>query len=383
MPKSKKITLIILLDAGRYDYVERMPFVNSLKENGIYAQKLTNPGGYCERSCFMTGASPEITGNYFAMSLMPVGYKRAYYEPTFNIPSGLRDRLCMTEDNYPDTEYGSFYNPDTGIHVESIWDVFSVEKVSWAFEACLALGIASHQGRTTHGSRPAQLLTKISRERPQVAYIQFSEIDQQAHYLGSDPEVMKGILLWADGEIKRLHEEISKMYEEVNMVVFGDHGQTMVTKTVDIPLEYPRLRLGWDYLYLKSSAAIQFWLFNNKARKYIREDPILRKYGEFIDSPSPRQGDMIWRADEGVLVSPCHFHTKAEAPISMHGYDPNIDTEKGFAIVTGNGKGFYKEISLLDICPTICDLVGVKYPKFNEGKTLCTDTHKYMKPTKK
>lgn len=371
------LTLVILLDAGRHDYVEHMPFVNSLKGNGVYVKKIKNPGGYCERSCFMTGASPEITGNLFAMSLMPIGYKRAYYEPRFNVPKPLRDRLCMTEDVKPDTEYGSFYNPDTDIKVESIWDVMRTNDITWAFEACLALGIRSYKGKTTHGSRPQQLLSKIKKNHPNIAYIQFSEIDQQAHIRGSDPSYMKNILLWADGEIKRLYEEVTKLYDSVDLLIFGDHGQTMVTKNIDIPLEYRGMYVGWDYLYLKSSAAIQFWIFNEQIRNMIYEDPILKKYGSFISSPSPRQGDIIWRANEGVLVSPCHFHSKNNTPVSMHGYDPDINTEKGFAIIHGDGlSGSIDEASLIDICPTICDLVGIRYPKFNEGKSLCINTHK-------
>jgi len=371
------LTLAILLDAGRHDYVEYMPFINSMKDKGVYTKRIVNPGGYCERSCFMTGASPSITGNLFAMSLMPIGYKRAYYEPKFNIPKYLRDRLCMTEDNKPDTEYASFYNPDKGISIESIWDVMSTNGVTWTFEACLALGILSYKGKTTHGSRPQQLLSKIKKNHPQFAYIQFSEIDQQAHVRGSNPKYMRNILTWADGEVKRLYEEVSKLYDNVNLLIFGDHGQTMVKEYVDIPLEYDRYVEGWDYLYLKSSAAIQFWIFNDLVKKHILKDPILKKYGEFIDSPSKRQGDLIWRANKGILVSPCHFHNKNDAPVSMHGYDPKLDTEKGFAIVVdGKHKGIIEEASLLDICPTITDLVGVRNTKFNEGKSLCINTHK-------
>lgn len=374
---AKKLTLVVLLDAGRHDYVEHMPFINSLKEKGVYTKKITNPGGYCERSCFMTGASPKTTGNLFAMSLMPIGYERAYYEPRFNVPKALRDRLCMTEDATPDTEYGSFYNPDRGYSIESIWDIMQTNGVTWAFEACLALGIRSYKGKTTHGSRPQQLLKKLRIKRPDLAYIQFSEVDQQAHYRGSDPEYMKDILLWVDGEVKMLYEEAHSLYDEVNLLIFGDHGQTMVKEYVDIPLEYQGFELGWDYLYLKSSAAIQFWTFNKDVDRYIQGDPILRKYGDFISSPSPRQGDLIWRAKLGILVSPCHFHGAKDKPVSMHGYDPNSDTEKGFAIVIGGGAfGEIEEGSLLDICPTICDLVGIRYPNFNEGKSLCIDTLK-------
>jgi len=364
----KEITLAILIDAGRNDYVKHMPFVKSLIKKGVYAKKMYNPGGYCERSCFMTGALPEVTGNLFAMSLMPIGYKRASYEPTFNIPSGLRDRLCMTEDVTPDTDEGSF-------GIESIWDVMRKNGKTWAFEACLALGIKQHNGRTTHGSRPVQLIEKIKQNNPDFAYWQISETDQYEHVLGSDIEKIQHILNWADGEISWVVGELEKHYDKVNLLVFGDHGQTPVTHHIDLPLEYPGYRLGWDYLYLKSSAAIQFWIFNDKVKKEILNDPLLKNNGRFLmKSPSKRQGDLIWAAKPGYLITPCHFHTKETAPVSMHGYQlhtPSIDTEKGFAIlVDGEHKGTLEQIQLNDLAETITTLLNLDTPKESSGVSM-------------
>ena len=178
--------------------------------------------------------------------------------------------------------------------------------------------------------------------------------------------------MWADGEVERVFNEANKLYDKVNFIVFGDHGQTNVTHYVDLALEYPSFRLGWDYLYLKSSAGIQFWTFNPKVEKYILNDPHLNKWGKFIDSPSPRQGDLIWASKPGVLVSPDHFHPRHDVQASMHGYqlyDPDIDTEKGFAIISGEDKTIM-EANLNDLAPTITDLMGLETPKHNQGRSL-------------
>jgi len=368
MARPSELNLVILLDAGRNDYPQEMPFVSSLISDGFYAKRLYNQGGYCERTCFMTGSPPEVSGNYFAMSLMPPGYKRAYYEPKFNIPPCLRDRLCMSEDQTPDTEKDSFVNLDNGKVIESIWDVMR-DKKKWAFEACLALGIRSYDGITTHGSRQTQLLKKLERG-VDFAYWQISEIDQKAHYLGSDPVQMKKTLLWADGQIKLVVEKARKWYDHVNLLIFGDHGQTNVTKLIDPPLEYPPYTEGWDYAYLKSSAAIQFWVFNKRVEPQIIKDPRLMD-GKFIDSPSKRQGDLIWAANPGVLVNPCHFHTTKDAPNSMHGYQlatPQLETEMGFALlIDWEHKGQTKIVGLTDICPTITRMLKVRDTKQNMG----------------
>jgi len=362
------ITLLILLDAFRWDYLhpEDTPYLWSLKEEGTYVKKLHNPGIYCERSVFMTGAGPKVTGNAFAMSLMPIGYQRADWEPTFNVPMELRSRLCMTEDAMVDFEPGAFINPDEGGSIESFWDVMRDKKKKFGVEACVALGIRSYRGVTTHGTRPIQLLDKIKRGLD-FAYIQYSETDQQMHVRGTSRSARKTVLRWVDGSVRNLVDNTNEIYKYVNVIVFGDHGMMDVKEHVDLALEYPPYTEGWDYLYLKSSAAVQFWVFNPKVKKHILNDPILKKHGEFIDSPSKRQGDLVWQCAPAKLISPCHFHPRWDAPVAMHGYSPDIDEMKGMAIIHPGKKQIIETGDLRDICPTVCDLVDIPYPKHNEG----------------
>jgi hypothetical protein len=181
---------------------------------------------------------------------------------------------------------------------------------------------------------------------------------------------MKEVLLWADGQIRTVVEKARDWYNAVDLIIFADHGQTNVTKRIDPPLEYPPFTFGWDYLYLKSSAAIQLWIFNEQVRERILNDPKLRE-GKFIDSPSERQGDLIWAAKPGVLVNHCHFHSVGDAPVSMHGYQmatPDIKSERGFALlVDGKHVGETKLVSLIDICPTITQTAGVRETNQNRG----------------
>jgi len=355
-------TLLILLDAFRYDYLDKKdtPFLWKLKEKSVHVKKLVNPGGYCERSVFMTGAGPDKTDNYFAFSLMPIGYKRAEYEPTFNIPMGIRSRLAMTEDVVPDFEPRAF-------GIESFWDTMREGKKTWAIEACVALGIRSYKGKSTHGSRPIQLASQIP-QKHDLYYIQYSEVDQLIHYSGTDPDARRGTLKWADGSVEWLVNKFRKEFKEVNIIVFGDHGMDNIKKVVDIPLEYPPFVPGYDYLYLKSTAAIQFWIFNPKVSKYIKEDQLLKRDGKFIESPNSAQGDMIWLANMGTALSPCHFHDRLGVPKAMHGWDENEDTMKGMALIyDGKSKGEIDEGNLKDICTNVSNLVGVREPEDSEG----------------
>lgn len=363
-------TLLVLLDSFRYDYLDPSdtPYLWELHQKNTYVEKIFNPGGYCERSVFMTGADPEVTDNYFAMALMPMGYQRPYWEPRFNVPPIVRNRLAMTEDNKLDFEPGSFKNYTTGQTIESFWDVMRKKGKTFAVEACVALGVRSYKGKTTHGTRPIQLADQF-KEGHNLYYIQYSEIDQKLHYRGTTKEARRSVLKQADGSVKWLVDEANKHFDKVNLVIFGDHGMSDVTEKVDIPLEYPPYVLGWDYLYLKSSAAIQFWVFNPNVYNLIYNDPRLKEHGKFIEAPTPRQGDVVWRSNFRTLVSPCHFHPKNDPIKAMHGFDPAEDEQKGMAIISGDKKTI-EEARLNDLCPTICDLVGVPHPKYNQGRSL-------------
>ena len=370
-----KTTLVVLLDSFRHDYYNPMdtPYLYSLKKHATIADTLINTGGYCERSVFMTGAFPKETDNYFAMALTPIGYIRPSWEPSFNVPRYIRDRLCMTEDLQPDFEYGKFKNWTTSNWIESFWDVMKTNHKTFEVEACIALGILSYRGRTTHGTRPIQLADKF-KNNADLYYIQFSEIDQRLHYLGTTPEKRRGLLRNVDAKVEWLVNQARSHFENVNLLVFGDHGMADIKERIDLSLEYPQFKEGWDYLYLKSSADVQFWVFNPMVTKHIMNDPQLKNNGEFLSSPSKRQADIIWRARNGLLISPCHFHGKNDPLKAMHGWDPTDDNQKGMALVTSFDKRkkerHIQRILLNDICPTICDLVGIRYPITNMGYSM-------------
>lgn len=361
--------LHILIDAFRSDYInpQDTPFLWSLKDEGVYVEKLFNPGGYCERTCFMTGATPENTDNYFAMALMPVGYARPYYEPVFNVPPVIRHRLAMTEDQTIDDTEGSFINWTTGETIESIYDVMRREGKTWHIEACQALGVRSKKGRTTHGSRVIQMINAIEKDCDYY-YWQISDTDQQLHYRGTSPQARKSIIRKADADIKTVVTKYREAYPDIALLIGGDHGMSDVRVRVNLDLDYKGFHLGWDYLYLKSSAAIQFWVFNPRILDVILNDERLLNTGKFIKSPTVRQGDIVWRAHHGILVSPCHFHPANDPIKAMHGWDPMHPEQMGMSIVVDGKHIGRKDVgSLTDWCPTICNLLDIPVPSYNEG----------------
>ena len=138
-----------------------------------------------------------------------------------------------------------------------------------------------------------------------------------------------------------------------------------------------------DYLLFLDSTMARFWFFNEKSRKIIEDivNSKLSNVGKVIDVEiakkykipyqDTRYGDLIWWAKPGILIYPDYFH-RFEKYKAMHGYDSYHEKMKGFSIIYSKDVE-HKEIQeaqLVDVCPTICDLLEIRYPKGNEGKSL-------------
>ena len=90
------------------------------------------------------------------------------------------------------------------------------EGKTWAIEACIALGIQSYKGKTTHGNRPIQLMKQIP-EGHDLYYIQYSETDQKLHEMGTSRETRKGLLRNVDGNMLHANPALATMLEYDNV----------------------------------------------------------------------------------------------------------------------------------------------------------------------
>jgi len=155
------------------------------------------------------------------------------------------------------------------------------------------------------------------------------------------------------------------------------------------------LRHGSDYLLFLDSTLARLWSFNDRARRTLEDvfaSPPLDECGHLIDeamaaryripTPGPRYGEQIWWAAPGVLIHPDYFHPRRQVVKGMHGYDSYHEKMMGFAIVAapGYGRGSLESASLVDVCPTLCDLVGLPYPDANEGESFARRLERCMSP---
>jgi arylsulfatase A-like enzyme len=79
-------------------------------------------------------------------------------------------------------------------------------------------------------------------------------------------------------------------------------------------------------------------------------------------------------AEAGVLFWPDYFHVTDSKIVGMHGYLDKKDETHGIALLaSSNGHTAPRTLGLrplVDVFPTLCDLLGMPHPDGHEGRSL-------------
>ncbi len=212
-----------------------------------------------------------------------------------------------------------------------------------------------------------------------------SEVDALSHLRLATPKKMRKLLRKVDRKVKQLHTFYQKNFPGSHFMVFSDHGQDVIKKRVNIKkmIDALPLTLGNDFLVSYDSTLARFWVFNEKARFLItrrlsgcKEGLLLekkerKKYG--IDFKDNRYGDIYFLLHTGCEIFPNAYHNYLKNNVQgMHGYLPETRGMKAFLLYAGPQHLVKKkEISILDITPTILQILHKKIPTYMKGRSLC------------
>lgn len=424
--------LFVLLDAFRHDYINSVdtPFLYSRISQGIYAKKLKSVAGFTQRTAIYTGTSGGESGMFtmftFDSEKSPFRFLRdntqlakftsgrrwwdalpswpglalvrgimngrfqaqlesfrewiakeakkyAANAPLAHIPLTLLPEIGVSEDNLPIYLPGAFRQ-------ESIFDVFHQTGIIYEY---LMYPVIDCQDD--------DVLEAFIEKKDSQAHIllgQFSDSDMVVHHCGPKSYERRKVM----GEIDRKLREISNSYDDsATWIIVGDHGMTEVIEEIDVPaLLAPierglNVEMGRDYLLFLDSTMARFRWKTEAGKTFLEEvrqqDRLLKK-GFFVDKqladkhsipfPDRRYGDLIWWANNGVLLFPDYFHDPHMHVKGMHGYNSDHDDMKGFFLAFGPGiqPKQIEEVNLIDVCPSICAAVGVRSTKNNKGTCL-------------
>lgn len=178
-------------------------------------------------------------------------------------------------------------------------------------------------------------------------FISLTETDSIAHADGLDSPPYQAHLRYLDEQLTTVITRYRTANPDGSVYMLSDHGMAPVLRQVYVDLEgeLGAMEPG-RYLFFLDSTFLRVWLDDEALDARVREYLVSLQAGVILSDEerttygvSNRDfGDIIFRADEGVLFTPSFFGFR---PVqAMHGYDSRLPSQTAFfAEVHGTGAG--------------------------------------------
>ena len=362
------LTLMLLLDAFRPDYLRHTPFIRELASRSATGF-LRECFGFLPRAAYFGGLEVQQFGftNMFCFdpdnSIFSSARTVAAGEP--RPPSELENQMRRFVEEKARLRLPAFakaYASSAQIPLPYLPYFDLVEKrAPWdkqaGFPSLFALlnqsGIPWCQCSWPESNRLADHsdagivshVLQTLRPEHRLAYVHLGELDGIGHLHGPNSRALLAQLARTDGLCRQLIEAARQSHDSVNIILFGDHGMVNVTRTLDLTphITSAKLRFGSDFAYFLDSTMARFWFFHREAETAIRaalrdvsggrilEPAELKQFG--IAGCDRRNGEMIFLADPGVLLFPNFFQAGGQPIKGMHGYDPDCADNLGMFVL--------------------------------------------------
>lgn len=342
------LPLFVFIDACGWEIIKDQPFARTLAS---HRRKLTSVFGYSS-ACIpsiLSGRWPVSHRNWCYFVYDPKHSPFRLLRPLRWLPRALtsrrffRHRLSkLLKVHLKFRGYFDLYN--IPFEFISLFD-FSEKKNPLQpggmnagpniFDHLQARGIPYHVSDPTRTERQNldALLADLGRESIDFAWLYWPDLDGVLHRVGNRSPAVPAKLNAYEPWLAELMAQALQHYETVALTIFSDHGMANCDILLDLRARIESLGLvfGTDYAVVYDSTMARFWFFHPRARQRITEalgevkggrivpDEELEELGTLF--PDRYFGELIFLADEGVLIVPSHM---GERPIrAMHGYHPD------------------------------------------------------------
>lgn len=217
------------------------------------------------------------------------------------------------------------------------------------------------------------------------AFFHIGDLDRVGHKYGPESVEIKAALKRIDKGIEHIHKVANERFEEVHLVIMGDHGMMEVQRHLDIWSELKKLpvKLEKDYLMFLDSTMARFWFFSEKAEGLI-VDLLDNIEGGHIISQEEKDryhlnyshnefGDIIFLVDPGVLIFPNFYQSKKPVK-GMHGYAPETPEQQSALLIHSPKvkvpKRIDEPVDMRRVFPTLLDLLDLRIPAGTTVKSL-------------
>jgi predicted AlkP superfamily pyrophosphatase or phosphodiesterase len=400
-------TVFIIMDAGRSDYVrpETMPFLHGLAQRSVTGS-FESPPGFAQRTVLFSGRYPDTSGNFSAFVFDPEGSPFKWIRKARLTSALVRPYRALwpmrkvvqkvtkwktgayhTDPAWIPPRFLPFFRPcedmrpihDPGaLGATSIFDL--------AREHGLKYRYLSHPVSGDDEAVTRLLVRELREGADYDAYFaQLSTCDQRGHVDGPFSDAMqKRHLADLDQKLASIHAALEQGYDSWDLFICGDHGMGPVERQVDVlgALKTADARPGTDYVVFVNSTLAVLWYLTERGRREV-EAVLKGSPGSRVldDAERARRripldrrwGDRMLAADPGVLFWPDYFHVRDSRIVGMHGYLDKRDETHGMCVLASSSRTAPRHVGqrpLVDVFPTLCQLLEVPVPPTNEGTSL-------------
>lgn len=299
--------------------------------------------------------------------------QRRGYTSFFDIPSHLLKYFWFYEDKIPTT---------MGYIKPTLFDVLRNKEMRYLYLQTPEknFGVESKNQM----DELYKTIEKINEQKYGFVCMTIGTLDGLGHSYGPNDPRIKDAVEKIDKVIYDMWNSLREEYEKVTIIAHGDHGMVEITNTVDIwkKLQSLSVKMEEDYIVFLDSPMARLWFFNKKAEKEVREMLAKLDCGRILTEKdhekyrirfkNNKYGDLIWLANPGTLIFP-NFFGWYKPVKGMHGYAPECEDNKGlFTVITNKELKFKnrKNTKMIDMLPTICDMLDLPIPESNEGESI-------------
>lgn len=403
-----EITVQLLLDGCRFDYLKHTVFLKE-KAKDAYLARTEETFGFQTRPAFLAGVYPETSQICHAFLYSPetspfqlfrwfkvpgLIRKNIYIDFAFRIfisrffrkitPHSALKRYGTIEkipyDLLPFFDFAEKKLPwEQGyIGIPTIFDIFKQYGKTW-FYLGWPTGIAESMVKKGSFKR------KILERDYDFMFFQFWTLDKVGHRYGPLSVEIREAVKEIDRQVEKIYKVLQTKYEQVNMIIFADHGMVQVVNRIDVwnALQDLPLELGKDYVVFLDSSMARFWFMNRKAEDSVRDLLTRLGHGRILTAEDDaryrvrfghnRYWDLLWLADPGTLIFPNFYQWWEPGILGLHGCELSHPDNQGlFMMLTDKEMNWNKRevVHLVDICPTTLKFMGLPIPATVEGRSV-------------
>jgi len=400
----KSITVFVMLDACRHDYIHKLntPFLYQLTSSGFFST-VKPTFGFEPDAAYLAGLWPDKAdgGAQFWYSPEESPFRVVKFLPSFlnslpDLPQKVIRKLLikgarhqcsspnLSTAKIPFHLLANFALPvKHGLDHQkfcaenkTIFNLLQGDNKKWLFHAAPEFRV--------NIKTAVKRAEKDMKAPAEFAFFHIGNLDGVGHRYGPDSPEISDALKYVDNGLKQIFTMANNRFDKVNFVVMGDHGMIRVKKTVNIESVLACLSIsqGRDFLYMLDSTMARFWFFSDDAREQVTTRLQSVEGGRILDQKDKDRyhinynhnkfGDLIFLSDPGYLIFPNHYQDKSPVR-GMHGYTPESYGQQAALIIKSNKAVRHPDREFVDmrqVFPTLCDLLGIRIPDNCDLKSL-------------